>query len=181
MNFIIYKPYNRDCCRLEGILVHTLSTKGLLLFSILQKYKLGQDKELWENTEHSLNIRINVLCQRLCVGIQFSIHTNRNSTHCTTLSYRASLIQKSYITREPFKDFADWSQVCLESTCYMISESIEGGTWNSAKEQCENINASLLSINTDTEWNMLREWFQEEDYILVYIGLKTKVSRKGMI
>ncbi len=51
-------------------------------------------------------------------------------------------------------------------------------TWNDAKEKCENQNASLLSINSDSEWRMLSEFFQF-NHSLTYIGLKIKVSRKA--
>ncbi len=46
LNVTIYKPYhNRYCCRLEGKIVHTQSSQGLLLFTVLYMYNKRASQE----------------------------------------------------------------------------------------------------------------------------------------
>ncbi len=179
VNVIIYKPYHdRHCCQLEANVVHTQSTKGFLLIGVLHNETADLPfHEIWEITEHNLNVQINVVCEYLCMGIVILIDTDLNSTHGTTLSYRASLIQKNSITPESDIRSGDWLYRCLQRACYIVRvyPEISNVTWNEAKEHCENNNWSLLSINADSEWRMVREWTQQ-DYILMYIGLTSKVS-----
>ncbi len=181
LNVIIYRPYhNRYCCRLEGKIVHTQSSHGLLLFAALYNRRISQeDKDLWEISGNTINIKLNVLCKQDCIGIVFSIYTNRNSTHETTLSYRASLFQKSDIY-ESFKRYQGWGKVCLKHTCYMTPESHNITTWNDANEECRQKNASLLTINSDSEESMINDFFPRDFvYRLTFIGLKIKVSKEN--
>ena len=182
LDVIIYKPYKRHCCRLEATVVHTQSNQGMMVFKVLYKDSdsITERADLWDVSENSLNIKLNVICNYVaCIGILFSIYTvGGNSTHDTTLAYRASLYPKSYFSHESVKQSLDWQQVCLKYTCYLLPmrQMVPALAWNDAKEECENKNASLLSINSDSEWRLLSELFQHY-YQLIYIGLKIKVSR----
>ncbi len=91
---IIYRPYDRHCCRLEGTIVHTPSTKwGLLLLTHLYKYEHPMEvAQAWTDFGNRTNIIFNVLCDHvLCMGIKFYINQDSDYlTHETTLFYRAS-------------------------------------------------------------------------------------------
>ncbi len=178
LNIIIYKPYDhRQCCRLEGTIAHAQGTRGLLVFSLLDVRRTEPVyRESWQASADSLNVELNVICTYLCAGILFSMHTGRNSTHRSTLVYRASLAEKfDVISESPIIRTRDWSQKCLKRTCYFMPRRPNVVTWKDAKEECEKKNASLLSINTDSEWNAVNVFSRKS---VIYIGLNTKVSRE---
>ncbi len=71
---IINKPHERNCCRLEGTVVHTPSNVwGLLLFTVLYKYKNPMERiHGWSVFGNRTNIKFNVLCDDvICMGIKF--------------------------------------------------------------------------------------------------------------
>ncbi len=190
-NVMIYKPYyNKHCCRLEGAIDHWQETEGVLMLRFFKKAQstVPLIQEMWEisGDTRGLNIKLNVLCQQYCAGIKFSTWTEDNVTIRTTIVYRASLIEQSYVAYESFRQSGDWGRICLRHACYIVSLNPRITTWNSAKEECANKNASLLSINSDSEWTMLTALAQEtikeslnlfEIFYIYYIGLRLKVSK----
>ncbi len=178
LNVIIYKPYNNTyCCRLEGTITHTHAANSLIVvnpFSTLStqsRSPLG--KEIWQTSGDTLNGEINIFCQDFCTGIIFSIYNDRNSTHKTTLVYRASLTKgKGLVWFESVIESGGWGQVCQKHTCYILSINSSITTWIGAQEECQKKNATLMSISSDLEWSTIKIFFTRG---LSYIGLQLKV------
>ena len=187
INLIIYKPYNKiHCCLLESIITHNQATRNLILFSLLQTISIQSVspliREIWQTSEDILNVNLNIFCQGVCKGIIVSIYNDRNSTHKTTLVYRASLIIKEtyHMSFESMVESGGWWQGCQKYACYILPMSINSNltTWNGAQKECQKKNASLLSINSLLEFSLIKLL---RTRLLTYIGLQTKVSTKSMI
>ncbi len=187
LTVILNKPYhNRQCCRLEITIAHTQVAHGLLVFAVLHTPTLKLPFiDMWEISGNTLNLKLNILCEGVLAGIILGIHSDRNSTHRMTLAYLASLIERNFVTRDSFIQSRGWNWMCLKhGHCYIMPVRPQTTTWIDAKGECEKKNASLLSINSDSEWNMIIAALLQlsvgsptsSPYPLIYTGLHTKIS-----
>ncbi len=186
-NIVIYKPYPKGLCCLLGItLLHSRVTQGVLLWDTLDKYGVSEKSvhvSPWKTSGLSISTELHILCIEHCLGAFIHIHTNHNSTHKTTVAYRASLIENDYTLYQSEAEYSilsrHWGQVCLKHTCYTWPSSPNITTWNDAREECERKNTSLLSINTDFEFSLVDLLMPDlSHYIGTYIGLNVKVSKE---
>ncbi len=188
----IHKPYHsRHCCRLEATVDHRQETQGWFDLSVLRTQTAATALEMWDISggTNGLKAKVNVICGHHCEGIKFSIYPLNDFTHRTKLIYRASLIERSNVRYESFEQSEDWGQICLKHVCYIVPLLPMITSWNNAKEECERMNASLLSINSDSEWTMLaaiirgarENLISFKEIYIYYIGLLIEVSKHGKI
>ncbi len=177
----IHKPYhNKRCCNIEGVLDHTSTAQSVLQLKTMgahqSHFRTDVLKALWQTFAENVNIKVNILCEKQCLYLSFHIHIELNSAHATTLAYRSGLIESSYVIHGSVIYYQDWHQVCLKHTCYTMPLTPKTITWNDAKDECEKNNSFLLSVNSDSEWTMLRAAFQRR---ITFVGLlMINVSRK---
>ncbi len=180
----IHNPYhNKRCCHIEGVLDHTSTAQSVLWLSTMREHYSNFETEVreaqWETFAESLNIKVNVLCEKQCLYVSFYINIDHNSAHATTLAYRSSLIESSYVTHGSVIYYQDWDQVCLKHTCYTMPLAPKTITWNDAKDECEKNNSFLLSVSSDSEWTMLRAAFKLR---ITFVGLlMINVRRKKQL
>ncbi len=63
---------------------------------------------------------------------------------------------------------------CYGQSCYMFWLERRSRSWNQANELCSGANMSLISINTDTEWQQVLQAFWKEDLLFTFIHLGFK-------
>ena len=63
---------------------------------------------------------------------------------------------------------------CYGHSCYTFWPDRRPLSWSEANESCSKINMSLLSINTDSEWQNVLQTFWEEEFLFTFIHLGFK-------
>ncbi len=72
---------------------------------------------------------------------------------------------------------------CYGQSCYTFWPDRRPLSWSEANESCSGANMSLLSINTDSEWQYVLQTFWEEEFLFTFIHLGFKealVSSRGL-
>ncbi len=97
---------------------------------------------------------------------------------CTMpLYYRASLLTSRPAHKLKFDEVHSNLHVlqCSNDACYAL-QTIGGAlSWHEADEKCTHMNGSLVSLNSDSEWNtLLIQYYMANHFRFVYI-LVTKI------
>ena len=190
---LIHKTYtNRRCCQFDGY-IGTDHPQNEPNWLFLNSPWIGHT---WNLSGSNTVAKFQVLCEASCEFI--ALHLERISLHILIIAYHANLLDQTYpigITFEyikiPFGSqptlFTTWNQVCHNQHCYITPRHHMVTTWNEAQKACEHHRATLVSINSELEWNLLArlpqqqgkefiEFYNIRSFIIFYIGLVTDVS-----
>ncbi len=110
---------------------------------------------------------------KTCIDIEW--HTQ---TSCDVMVYYYTSFLISTPNKIKLSTDSDPRHLCYQQSCYYIPDRVSWISWEEAEASCNDMNSSLVSVNSDAEWTILTQnnLFQASSTQLFYIGYKKRVS-----
>ncbi len=110
-----------------------------------------------------------------CIDVDIEWHIRRS---CDVLMYYYTSFLISTPNEIKLSVEPELRHMCYQQSCYYIPDGVSRLSWEEAEASCNEMNSSLVSVNSDAEWKFVTKnnLFPAANIQLFYIGYKKQVS-----